>query len=129
MVFVKKIDDGTAVVAPVYERATRYSSVGLSIVRCDELPDNRNDIRELYDAELSKTVLTCIKTLNKNVDKAQDIKSIKELAGAMEVLTRTLYRVLDIPTPKDSDFNADNDNIDKLVSMLKCQMQEGDEQG
>lgn len=127
MVFVKKVDDGTPVIAPVYERSTRYSSVGLSIVRCDELPDNRNGIRELYDAELSKTVLTCIKTLNKNVDKAQDIKSIKELAGTMEVLTRTLYRVLDIPTPKDSEFNADNDNIDKLVSMLKCQIQEDNE--
>lgn len=127
MVFVKKVDDGTPIVAPVYERPTRYSSVGLSIVRCDELPSGRNNIRELYDAELAKTVLTCIKTLNRNVEKAQDIKSIKELAGAMEVLTRTLYRVLDIPTPKDSEFNADNDNIDKLVNMLKCQMQDGDE--
>lgn len=123
MVFVKKIDDGTAVVAPVYERATRYSSVGLSIVRCDELPDNRNGIRELYDAELTKTVLTCIKTLNKNVDKAQDIKSIKELAGTMEVLTRTLYRVLDIPTPKDSNSDAGSDNIDKLVSMLEAEVE------
>ena len=127
MVFVKKVDDGGTIVAPVYERPTRYSSVGLSIVRCDELPSGRNNIRELYDAELAKTVLTCIKTLNRNVEKAQDIKSIKELAGAMEVLTRTLYRVLDIPTPKDSEFNADNDNIDKLVNMLKCQVQDGDE--
>lgn len=113
----------------VYLRKETEPKEPLIFAEFEDIGLEKHITRQVYDKELLRLAMVCLKTLSMNVTRVGDIKSMKELAGALEVLTRTVYKVLDVAVPKDADFNADNSNIDRLVEMLRAGLNPEEEDG
>ena len=96
----------------------------LKLIKTNEV-DTRIASREEYDYKVMRAIMDCVDVVAMGI-KGKEGKEIKEAAGTLEVLTRTAYRILSIPLPKDTDVSASNDNLDKLLNLLENEVKDKD---
>jgi hypothetical protein len=78
--------------------------------------------REEYDKKALKLAFTCLDYMQRNIAKNHDTMSIKNLASTLEVITRSTYKVWNIALPKDAGSGESNGNYDKLLEMIKTEV-------
>lgn len=76
--------------------------------------EKKQEARKYFDKRCVALLDSCISTLEDRLKTDIESKEVKEIAGSLEVLIRTVYRVLDIPPAKDLEPDEENPNMAKL---------------
>lgn len=81
--------------------------------------ESKKHEREKYDIRAMQLIHDCLTEIALNSQNIKAAKDVKEIAGTLEVLTRTAYRILDIPPAKEDGTQKGNENLDKLINLLE----------